>query len=81
MKKVYADKSLPYSQDEVFDLPKFYDPCNGTHLLIKEDEFGNIELPEGMEADGDIDPESGEVNVRPVKKAESEVEADGDFFE
>ena len=27
MKKVYADKSLPYNPDEKFDLPEGYNPC------------------------------------------------------
>lgn len=27
MKKVYADKTLPYSQDETFDIPEDFDPC------------------------------------------------------
>jgi penicillin-binding protein 1A len=28
MKSIYADSSLPYSQDEQFDLPPEYDPCS-----------------------------------------------------
>jgi len=35
MKKVYADRSLGYSQEEKFDLPEGYDPCKS-----KDDEFG-----------------------------------------
>ena len=27
MKKVFADESLPYSQDETFDIPEDFDPC------------------------------------------------------
>ncbi|MGN1256198.1 MAG: hypothetical protein ACI4UA_03430, partial [Bacteroidaceae bacterium] len=27
LKKVYADKSLGYSQDEDFDIPAGFDPC------------------------------------------------------
>ena len=29
MSKVYADKTLPYSQEERFDIPKGWDPCLG----------------------------------------------------
>lgn len=29
MNKVYADKSLPYSQDEKFDIPEGWDACRG----------------------------------------------------
>ena len=28
MNKVYADKSLPYSQEDQFDLPRGFDPCH-----------------------------------------------------
>lgn len=28
MNKVYADKTLPYSQEETFDLPEHFDPCS-----------------------------------------------------
>ena len=33
MKKVFADESLPYSQDETFDIPEDFDPC-GSSLLM-----------------------------------------------
>lgn len=36
MKKVFADKSLPYSQEEKFDVPEDFDPC-GSKLLDKPD--------------------------------------------
>ncbi len=31
MQKVYADKSLPYSQDAKFEFPASFDACNGEH--------------------------------------------------
>ena len=37
MSKVYADKNLPYSQDEVFDVPEGFDPCKSL-LQQKEEE-------------------------------------------
>ena len=37
MSKVYADKTLPYSQDETFELPEDYDPCGGNKTVIKEE--------------------------------------------
>ena len=27
MKSIYADSTLPYSQDDQFDLPPNFDPC------------------------------------------------------
>lgn len=36
MQKVFADKSLPYSQEERFDVPVDFDPCRS--MLIGEDE-------------------------------------------
>ena len=44
MNKVYADKSLGYSQEETFRIPEDYDPCRGLseveeHLLELEELF------------------------------------------
>ena len=36
MNKVYADKTLPYSQDEKFDIPEDFDPCDN-NLFPAED--------------------------------------------
>ena len=33
MKKVYADESLGYSQDEKFDIPRGFNPCSGRRTL------------------------------------------------
>ena len=32
MQKVYKDASLPYSEDEVFDIPEGFDPCRSKFL-------------------------------------------------
>ena len=40
MNKVYADKNLPYSQDEVFDIPEDFDPCKS--LLLQKEEEGEF---------------------------------------
>ncbi len=32
MNKVYSDKTLPYSQDEKFDIPEDFDPCYNSRL-------------------------------------------------
>lgn len=40
MQKVYKDASLPYSQDEVFDIPEDFDPCRSKFQLGNEDEEG-----------------------------------------
>lgn len=37
MNKVYADESLPYSQDEKFDIPEGWDPCLGQLFTTTED--------------------------------------------
>ncbi len=37
MSKVYADKSLPYSQEEKFDIPKGWDPCLGQIFTMTEE--------------------------------------------
>ena len=40
MQKVYADSLLGYSQDEHFDIPKGFDPCENS---LGEDDFGEGE--------------------------------------
>lgn len=37
MNKVYADETLPYSQDEKFDIPKGWDPCLGQIFTMTEE--------------------------------------------
>ena len=36
MNKVYADKTLPYSQEEVFDIPAGFDPCESNLFPANE---------------------------------------------
>ena len=38
MNKVYADKTLPYSQDERFDIPEDFDPCDNNLFPAEEGE-------------------------------------------
>ena len=38
MNKVYADDSLPYSQEEVFEIPEDFNPCGSLLLVGQEDE-------------------------------------------
>jgi penicillin-binding protein 1A len=45
MKKVYADSNLPYTQDDQFDMPADFDPCN------REDD---MELVDGADSDEQI---------------------------
>ena len=40
MQKVYADSLLGYSQDEHFDIPKGFVPCENS---LGEDDFGEGE--------------------------------------
>ena len=42
MNKVYADKTLGYSQEDTFRIPQDYDPCRG----VVEMEESLIELEE-----------------------------------
>ena len=44
MQKVYADKSLGYSQDEVFSIPDDFDPCEDK--LNETDSQGNEPDPD-----------------------------------
>jgi penicillin-binding protein 1A len=46
MQKVYADKTLDYSEDAVFDLPSGYNPCS---LLDDGGENGEGEVDEMVE--------------------------------
>jgi penicillin-binding protein 1A len=43
MSKVYADKTLPYSQDEVFDLPEDFDPCGSKQAIPEETTTGGFD--------------------------------------
>ena len=90
MNKVYADESLPYSQDEKFDIPKFFDPCSRGYVVPEEDEE-DVET-EDADNESEVSPadENAEVEtekkvVVPTKAAkksiEVEVEAVEDFFE
>ena len=47
MNKVYADKTLPYSQEETFDLPEDFDPCKSL-LQQNEDEKEKALFEEGV---------------------------------
>ena len=78
MNKVYADETLPYSQDEVFDLPENYNPCSSKYLV------GGVEDDDELDAaiDSLIDVEEVEKKIVPDKKnVGTEVEAVDDFFE
>ena len=44
MNKVYADETLPYSQEEKFDIPEDFDPCRNGRL---EDENSDAQSAEG----------------------------------
>ncbi len=38
MNKVYADKSLPYSQEDTFEIPADFDPCNNNRFKVEQEE-------------------------------------------
>lgn len=85
MNKVYADESLPYSQDEVFDLPKNFDPCSDSRLMhgVDEEETVSDDEEEGIEEQDDSEQQAEVVETpkKLNKKVEVEVEAVEDFFE
>ena len=83
MNKVYADETLPYSQEEKFELPENFDPCGvGRYSTAAEDEDY---VEEADDADADVVIEEGDADAvvsKSLKKsAEIEVEAVDDFFE
>ena len=43
MSKVYADKTLPYSQDEVFELPEDYNTCRSKANTVEEPATGGFD--------------------------------------
>jgi penicillin-binding protein 1A len=43
MSKVYADKTLPYSQEEVFYIPKDFDPCGSKQTVTEETTTGGFD--------------------------------------
>ncbi len=70
MNKVYADKSLPYSQEEKFDVPEDFDPCGSALLKTEVDEE-----PAGEENKVEL--------ITPIEKDEvsdDEDEGFADFF-
>lgn len=50
MNKVYADKELPYSQDEKFDIPEDFNPC-GVNLYTMSEEGDTLEVKTITDAD------------------------------
>lgn len=43
MNKVYADKTLPYSQKDTFDIPHNFDPC-ASKLIMQTDEEEEVKM-------------------------------------
>lgn len=43
MKKVFADKTLGYSEDETFDLPEGFDPCAGSETPTEESKQAGLD--------------------------------------
>ena len=42
MQKVYADKTLPYNQDETFDIPDGFNPCAKNYMGMDETFAGDV---------------------------------------
>lgn len=70
MNKVYADKSLPYSQEEKFDVPEDFDPCGSTLLKTEVDE----------ESAGDENKVELITPIETDKVSDDEDEGFADFF-
>lgn len=49
MNKVYADKSLPYSQEEKFDIPEGWDPCLG-QLYTTTEEGDTVRIEQSVQS-------------------------------
>ena len=43
MQKVFADKSLGYSQDDVFNIPEDFDPCKDKLTEIEEENSSRLD--------------------------------------
>ena len=46
MKKVFADKSLGYSQEDTFEIPEGFDPCKD---ILVSDDAPAIQESEGLD--------------------------------
>ena len=77
MQKVYKDKSLPYDEDEVFDIPENFDPCSGKFLIIEEDEDGG----DDEAADGADEADEAETVISYDREEEVQQEGFDDLFE
>ena len=73
MSKVYADKSLPYSQEETFDIPEDFNPCGNKAVFVNKN---NDENGEDISDDNE---EEGDSNVNFESKEQEEVM--DDFFQ
>ena len=61
MNKVYADRTLPYSQSELFDIPEDFDPCRSV-VVRNDDEVmhaGAVSLGNESENVDDVEEDGG----------------------
>ena len=61
MNKVYADRTLPYSQSEQFDIPEDFDPCRSA-VVRNDDEVmhvGAVSLEKESENAEDVEDDGG----------------------
>ena len=77
MQKVYADESLPYNQEETFDIPEDFDPCRSN--FQQNFDFG-IEEKENPGV-SDNATEGDEVVEEIVEDDEEEFPIDGKIME
>lgn len=84
MNKVYADKTLPYSQDEVFDMPLDFNPCSGVYAPkepvfeqpLLEDKVG----PKDFDYDALFDNADEGAEVEKYEEENEEDDGFVDFF-
>ena len=61
MNKVYADRTLPYSQSEQFDIPEDFDPCRS--VVVRNDDevmhVGAVSLEKEIENAEDVEDDGG----------------------
>jgi penicillin-binding protein 1A len=76
MQKVYKDKSLPYNEEEVFDIPEDFDPCRSKFLMPADEETG------GETEDGDaVAEENASDGFISFEEEDEQQEGFDDIFE
>ena len=76
MQKVYKDKSLPYNEEEVFDIPEDFDPCRSKFLMPADEE--TVDETEDGDAVAEEDASDGFISF---EEEDEQQEGFDDIFE